>query len=208
MSKRGGVVSLLDRNAMTSGARPYSSIDLPGRAIAAVAGAMLLFCGLAAAAQDTKPNPPAPEAAPAYQPGMLNSVGRWFKDSFSRFSSNVEGAREGFNGLGERAGGAAKDAADVAKDAAAAAKNAADAMMRLPNARVVEGHARCITAANGAPDCRQAAEAVCKGKGFGSGSSLDIQSAQKCSARVWLSRRPSDAGACEMESFVTRAVCQ
>jgi hypothetical protein len=139
---------------------------------------------------------------------MLDSVGRWFKDSFRRFSSNVEGARDSFSALGDRAGGAAKDAADAAKDAAAAAKDATDALARLPNARVVEGRARCTVAANGAPDCRRAAEAVCKSKGFGSGSSLDIQSAQKCSARVWLSGRPPESGDCEMESFVTRAVCQ
>jgi hypothetical protein len=201
------VVSLLDRNAMISSARP-SSIDLPGRAIAAVAGAMLVLFSLAAAAQDNKPSPPAREAAPASQPGMLDSVGRWFKDSFRRFSSNVEGARDSFSAMGDRAGGAAKDAADAAKDAAAAAKDATDALARLPNARVVDGRARCTVAANGAPDCRRAAEAVCKSKGFGSGSSLDIQSAQKCSARVWLSGRPPDPGDCEMESFVTRAVCQ
>jgi hypothetical protein len=193
---------------MISDARPCSSIGLPGRALAAIAGALLLFCSLAAAAQDTKPNPPPPDAAPAYQPGMLDSVGRWFKDSYSRFSSNVEGARGTINDLGGRASGAAKDAADAAKDAAAAAKDATDALVRLPNARVVDGRERCTMAANGAPDCRQAAEAVCKSKGFGSGSSLDIQSAQKCSARVWLSRRQSDPGACEMQSFVTRAVCQ
>jgi hypothetical protein len=192
---------------MISSARPYSSIDLPGRAIAAVAGGLLLLFSLAAAAQDNAPSAPAREAAPASQPGMLDSVGRWFKDSFGRFSSNVEGARDSFSALGDRAGGAAKDAADAAKDAAAAAKDATDALVRLPNARVVEGHARCIMAANGAPDCRQAAEAVCKSKGFGSGSSLDIQSAQKCSARVWLSRS-REPGDCETQSFVTRAVCQ
>jgi hypothetical protein len=193
---------------MIRGARPYSSVDLPGRAIAAIAGAALLLFSLAAAAQDAKPGPPPREAAPAYQPGMLDGVGRWFKDSFGRFRSNVEAARASFSGLGERAGGAAKDAADAAKDAAAAAKDAADALARWPNARVVDGRARCSIAENGAPDCRRAAEAVCKRKGFGSGSSLDIQSAQKCPARVWLSQRPPGPGDCEMQSFVTRAVCQ
>lgn len=193
---------------MISSARPCSSIDLPGRALAAVAGAMLLLFSLAAAAQDAKPNPPAREAAPAAQPGMLDSVGRWFKDSFGRFSSNVEAARDSFSGLGDRASGAAKDATDAAKDAAAAAKDAADALARLPNARVVEARARCTVATNGAPDCRRAAEGVCKAKGFASGSSLEIQSAQKCPARVWLSRRPPEPGDCEMQSFVIRAVCQ
>jgi hypothetical protein len=192
---------------MTSSAGPYSSFDLPGLATAVVAGGMLLLSGLAAAAQDNAPTAPARQPAPANQPGMLDSVGRWFKDSYDRLSSNVEGARDSFSALGDRAGGAAKDAADAAKDAAATAKDATDALVRLPNARVVEGHARCTMAANGAPDCRQAAEAVCKSKGFGSGSSLDIQSAQKCSARVWISRS-REPGDCETQSFVTRAMCQ
>jgi hypothetical protein len=186
---------------MTSDAKTFFPIGLPRRAIAAVAGGMLLLFSPIAAAQDTKPNPPAREAAPASRPGMLDSVGRWFKDSFGRISSHIEGARTTFGGLGERASGAAQGAADTAKDAA-------DAVARLPNARVVEGHARCAVATNGAPDCRRAAEGVCKAKGFGSGSSLEIQSAQKCPARVWLSGRPPEPGDCEMQSFVTRAVCQ
>jgi|SRR4051812_11856919 len=192
---------------MTSTARPYSSIDLPRLATAVIAGGMLLLFSLAAAAQDATPNPPGRDAAPAARPGMLDSVGRWFKDSYNRLSSNVEGARDSFSVLGDRAGDAAKDAADAAKDAAATAKDATDALVRLPNARVVEGHARCTMAANGAPDCRQAAEAVCKSKGFDSGSSLDIQSSQKCSARVWLSRS-REPGDCETQSFVIRAMCQ
>jgi hypothetical protein len=201
------MASLRDRRAMISSARPYSSIDLPRLATAVIVGCVLLLSGLPAAAQDANPNPPARAAAPAAQPGMLESMGRWFKDSYDRLSSNVEGARDSFSALGDRAGGAARDAADAAKDAAATAKDATDALVRLPNARVVEGRARCTMAANGAPDCRQAAEAVCKGKGFGSGSSLDIQSSQKCSARVWLSRS-REPGDCETQSFVTRAMCQ
>ena len=193
---------------MISDARPCSSIGRKRRAPAAVAAALLLLCSLAAAAQEAKPTPPAPDAAAAYRPGMLEGVGRWFKDSVARFNSHVEGARDSVSGLGERAGGAAKDAADAARDAAAAAKDAADALVRLPNARVVDARERCVLAANGAPDCKVAAETVCKGKGYASGSSFEIQSAQKCSARVWLSRRPSDPGACEMESFVVRALCQ
>jgi hypothetical protein len=143
---------------------------------------------------------------------MLDTVGRWFKDSFYRLGSNVEGARGTLGEIGERATGAAKDAAGVATDAAKgtadAAKGAADAVARLPGTRVVEGKARCTVAANGAPDCRGAAEAVCRGKGFGAGSSLDIQSSQKCPARVWLSRRSPEPGDCETQSFVVRAVCQ
>jgi uncharacterized protein YjbJ (UPF0337 family) len=203
---------------MTSGLQASSLIGPRARGIAVAAGAAILLFSLAAAAQETRPAPPARPPAPArtYDPGMLDSVGQWFKDSFNRLGSSVEGARDTFGGLGERASGAAKDAAGVAKGAvqdaakgtADAAKGAADAVARLPGARVVEGRARCEVADNGAPDCRAAAEAVCRGKGFGSGSSLDIQSTQKCPARVWISGRAPEPGDCEKQSFVTRAMCQ
>jgi hypothetical protein len=195
---------------MTSGAKAFLPTGLPRQALAAAAGSMLLLFSLAAAAQESRPaaNPPARAAASAHQPGPLDSVGRWFKDSFNRLGSNVQGARDTLGGLGERASGAAKEAAGAARQATDAAKDAADAVVRLPNSRVVEARARCTIAANGAPDCRQAAASVCKAKGFGSGSSLDIQSAHKCPARVWLSGRSPEPGDCETEAFVTRAVCQ
>lgn len=181
---------LASRDAMTSGAKTSLPIGPARWGLALFAGAMLLVASLAAAAQESKPasDPSAPETTPAHQPGMVDKVGRWFKDSFGRLGSSVDGARTSLGGLGD------------------SASDAADAVARLPNARVVEGHARCAIAANGAPDCRKAAEAVCKNKGFGSGSSLNIQSAQKCPARAWLGR--AEPGDCEVQSFVTRAMCQ
>jgi hypothetical protein len=172
---------------MTNSAEISLRHNRQARATAVVAAAMLLLFGLGAAAQDAKPSPP----APTYQPGMLDSVGRWFKGSFS--------------GFGSRTVDAAKEAADAAKDAADAAKEAA---MKFPNARLVEGRERCAVAANGAADCRKAIEAVCKAKGFSSGSSLEIQASQKCRARAWISGGPTEPGDCEMQSFVTRAMCQ
>jgi len=206
-----------------SGNRPS---NLPGRwargiAVPPAAIAAVLLFSLAVTAQEAQP--PRQPASPAQQettrraePGMLESIGRWFQDSFDRFKSGIQGAGGTIGDLGDRASGAAKDAADVAKDAAksaadaakGAAKNAADTVARLPRTRVVDGRERCAVAPNGAPDCRVAADAVCRGKGFGSGTSLDIQSAQKCPARIWLSGRSPEPGECEVETFVTRAVCQ
>ncbi len=175
------------------------------RCVAAAVGGLLLF-SVAAMAQESKPapTPPTRETTPAYEPGMLDSVGRWFKDSFSRLSTNVEGAGESLGGWGARASGAAKEAADAAKEAADAAK---EAVAKFPNARMIDGRERCTIAPNGGPDCRKAAETVCRSKGFSSGSSLEIQSAQKCPARVWISGK-SEPGDCEVQSFVTRAMCQ
>ena len=193
---------------MTSGDNT-NRIGLRKRTGFAVAGCLLLFCSVTAIAQESRPaaNPPAQEAAPPHKPGMLDSMGRWFKESFGLINKNVEGARDSLGNFRERAGGVARDATDAAKDAATAAREAAAAVAKLPTARVVDGHERCVTAENGAPDCAKAAEAVCKAKGYGSGSSLEIQSAQKCSARAWLSGR-QDTSACELQSFVIRAMCQ
>jgi hypothetical protein len=155
-------------------------------------------------AQETQ-TPPSQQTKPPEEPTVLESIGRWFEDSMGRINSDMRAARGTFDNLGGKASGAAKDAADAAKDVA---KEAADAVARLPNARVVDGRERCTLAPNGAPDCRVAADAVCRGKGYSSGKSVDIQSAQKCSARIWLSGRKPDASECEVESFVTRAVCQ
>jgi hypothetical protein len=98
------------------------------------------------------------------------------------------------------------------------AKGAIDAVTRLPAtvglpqvglpSSMVTGRARCIAAANGAPDCLAATEALCKSKGFTAGNSLDIQSAQRCKAHVWLSGRAAEPTDCTTESFVTRAVCR
>jgi hypothetical protein len=136
---------------------------------------------------------------------MLESVGRWFRDSLDRANSTVQGAGDRLGDLSKGAGGAAREAARGAADAA---RGAAGAVVRLPNARVISGRERCAMAPNGAPDCRAAAEAVCRGKGFASGSSLDMQSAQKCSVRAWLSGRSAEPGECQIETFVTRAMCQ
>jgi hypothetical protein len=175
----------------------------------ALAACILLFARLAAA-QETTPaqRPSPPPAASNYQPGLLEGVGRWFKDSFSRPSPSADGARGTLGGWGGRAGVAAKEAAVTARQATDAAKDAADVVARLPNARVVEARARCIIAANGAPDCRTAARSVCKAKGFGSGASLEIQATQKCPARVWLSGRAPDPGECAPQAILVRAVCQ
>jgi hypothetical protein len=111
-----------------------------------------------------------------------------------------------------RANQAAKDAAvasqEAMKKAGDAAKEAATAMIRLPNTRVIEVREKCEAATNGAPDCRAAANTACRGKGFNNGQPVDIQTAQKCPATIWLSGRAPGDGECKLETAVTRAVCQ
>jgi hypothetical protein len=146
---------------------------------------------------------PSPLAAPnsSYQPGFLDAFGRFLIDSKDRLDTQLKDARDKFGDITARTN-------DAARDTAGAAKDAATSFVGLPNARIITGRERCATAQNGAPDCRTAAEVICRGRGFNSGKSLDTHSAQKCPARVWLSGRVPSESDCTTETFVIRAVCQ
>jgi hypothetical protein len=193
----------------------------------------VLACGLLgvighAVAQQPQPQPPPPQqqqppvdqtaptvmppapAVPSYafQPGFIDAVGRWLGNSKTTLDQQLRGTQETIGDIGLQASDAVKDAAGAAKEVAGAAKQATGAIADLPNTRVVNGRQRCPLAANGAPDCSPAAVALCKGRGFAGGRGLDIDSAQKCPAWVWLSGRSPQRGECHTETFVTRAVCQ
>jgi hypothetical protein len=173
----------------------------------------------APAAQPFTTQPPATQpstaepANPGYQPGFIDAFGRFIGESASKLNSQLKSTNETLGNLGSQTTGAAKDAAQGAAQAAAqaavgTAKEAAGVIIGLPSQHIVTGRERCAAAANGAPDCRSAADAACRAKGFAAGKSLDTQSAQKCPARVWLSGRLPADGDCQLETFVTRAVCQ
>jgi hypothetical protein len=158
----------------------------------ALAGLFALAMASLAAAQE-----------PAAQPerrGFFGSIGQWFEDQASNIGSGFSGARKQVEGFGREAGVAARSTAEGAKDAA-------DAVVRLPGTRPVRGHETCRTAPNGAPDCVAAANALCKSKGFASGKSLDMTTAEVCPPKVYLSGRTSDSD-CRTETFVSRALCQ
>lgn len=160
------------------------------------AGAILLTAALALAQDGANGNP----RVSAEEPGFFGSIVRWFDDQASKFGSNLRGARSGVENFGHEAGVAAKTTIEGAKDAA-------DAVTRIPTARVVTGHEKCDIAPNGAPDCVVAANAMCKTKGFASGKSVDMTTAEICPAQVYLSGR-SSGPECHTETFVSRALCQ
>jgi hypothetical protein len=137
-----------------------------------------------------------PEAPP---PTLLHALTRWFDESLANVG--LHDVQSPLGDLGARSGEAVKDAAEVAV-------GAAGAVVRLPTTRVVTARQRCELAGNGAPDCQTAANTVCRTMGFWSGRSVDIESAQKCPAQVWLSRRSPEPGECALETYVTRAICQ
>jgi hypothetical protein len=156
-------------------------------------------------AQPTTAQPP----SASYQPGFIDAFGRFIGESASKLNSRLKSTNETLGNLSSQTTGAAKDAAEGAAQAAVGtAKQAAGAIVGLPSQHIVTGRERCAAAANGAPDCRAAADAACRAKGFAAGKGLDTQSAQKCPARVWLSGRLPADGDCQLETFVTRVVCQ
>ena len=147
-----------------------------------------------AAAEDASKGP-----APA-QPGFFAAIGHWFDQTADNFSAGVRHMRERFQNFGNEAGVAAKTTVDSAKDAA-------DAVGRIPGTRVIAGHEKCQIAPNGAPDCIAAAYAICQAKGFKTGKSIDMTTAEVCPAQVYLAGRSSGLG-CHTETFVSRALCQ
>ena len=161
-----------------------------------LAAALVVSSGLAAA-QGTAGAPA--QSAPE-PPGFFESIGSWFDRSVDNFNAGVRNIKDRFKNFGDEASVAAKNTVENAK-------GAADAVGRLPNTRVVRGHAKCQTAPNGAPDCIAAAYEICQKKGFKTGKSVDMTTAEVCPAQVYLSGR-SSGSECHTETFVSRALCQ
>jgi hypothetical protein len=136
----------------------------------------------------------AQETRPREEPGFFEGIARWFDEAFS-------GAGKEVQNFGREAGVAARTTVDGAKDAAGA-------VVRIPAARVMSGHEKCRNAPNGAPDCVVAAERLCKAKGFDTGKSVDMTTAEVCPAKVMLQGRTGAVGECRDETFVSRALCQ
>ena len=157
---------------------------------------ILVLTSALAFAQDAAP----PSDNPKEDTGFFAAVGRWFSQQSANVNSTFKDARQKVEGFGQEAGAAAKSTVEGAKDAAGA-------VARIPNVRTVSGHEKCQFAPNGAPDCVAAANAICKTKGFDSGRSLDMTTAEICPPKVWMAGR-STGPECRTETFVSRAVCQ
>ena len=185
---------------MNSTAIFQHSSRMSGVRTALAAAALLLISGLATVAQEPpKAPPPAPPAA-AEDVGFFGAIGRWFDRQTEAVRSTFSSAGDKVEDLGHEASVAARTTVDNAK-------NVGDAVTRIPGTRVVTGHERCKVAPNGAPDCLTAAEAICKTKGFASGKSVDMTTAEICPPKVYLSGRSTGEG-CHTETFVSRALCQ
>jgi len=147
----------------------------------------LLLVGTAAA-QET----PAPAEPPVARPGIFDVIERWFEDSKTQIDNQIKGTQQAIEG-------AAKDAAKAGQ--------AGSAILGLPGSKA-QGRVRCMVAPNGAPDCVEAAHALCRSKGYGPGKSLEVNTVNKCPTWVWLSGQPAPEGTCTTETYVLQATCQ
>jgi hypothetical protein len=149
-------------------------------------------------AQEAPPSPPADTAAPPPPKDAIDGFGKWMQQGVANMGA-------GFGAIVGAVGGQANQAA---KGAADAARNAATRVSKLPTTGITGGHERCVVAPNGAPDCRIAAETMCRAKGYASGTSVDFVTVENCPPPYRTSRRDAPEGVCTMEHFVTKALCQ
>ena len=129
----------------------------------------------------SEPAPP-PDPAPKENPGLINEIGKLLEKPASLLPT-LKSPRETID-------------------------DAADALSWLTKSPGVKGRAACPVAANGAPDCKAAADRLCQSKGFKQGKSLDVDTTRNCSVKALLSGRKPEEGECRTETYVTRAVCQ
>jgi hypothetical protein len=165
----------------------------------------------ATAQPGSPPQPSAPSAAapPATteKPGFFDDFARWWRDSVADFNAKLKEQQSKLDDFNKKSAEAAQDAATATQQAM---KNAADAVVKSTTSKVIETRAPCAIAGNGSADCATAAVNACKSKGFSDGQPLDVRTAEKCNASLWLQgqgQRQTSAD-CPIETVVLRAACQ
>jgi len=127
--------------------------------------------------------------APAENPGLFNEMGKALEKSLSILPT-------------------LKSPGETLDDLKDAAKTASEGLSRLTGGSMAEGRIKCPVSANGAPDCKAAADKLCQAKGFKAGKSLSTDSAEACSAKVLIPGRTRKPDDCRTDNFVIRALCQ
>ena len=123
----------------------------------------------------------APSSSPAREenPGLINEMGKLF-DKLPSILPPIKSPSETMNDLSR-----------LAKPST-----------------MVSGRVACPVSSNGAPDCKQAADQLCQGKGYKEGKSLNTDAAEKCSAKVLIPGRQRKPDDCRSDTYVTSALCQ
>jgi hypothetical protein len=148
-----------------------------------------------------QPAPPAPDE----NPGLVNEIGKLLKNPTSMLPSFTSPRETPEPPKPEEA--KPKPAAPEAA-APAVTPPAEPAPSRMLVPAMVSGRAVCPVSSTGGPDCKAAADTLCRSKGYSDGKSLASDAVEKCSAKLLIPGRARQPGDCKTESFVTRAWCQ
>jgi hypothetical protein len=137
-----------------------------------------------------QPAEPAPPPAGEENPGLIHEMGKLFDKSLSILPK-------------------IKSPSETIDDLNARAKDAGESLSNLARpSTMVSGRSACPVSANGAPDCKIAADKLCQSKGYKEGKSLNMDSAESCSPKVFIPGRARKPDDCRTDNFVTRAMCQ
>jgi hypothetical protein len=136
---------------------------------------------------EAAPSPPPPRRED--NPGLINEMGKMFEKSLSILPT-------------------LKSPGETIDDLNARAKDAGETLSRLAKPSMVTGRMKCLVSANGAPDCKAAADKLCQTKEFKEGKNLTTDSAEACSAKVLIPGRTRKPDDCRTDTYVTRALCQ
>jgi hypothetical protein len=140
--------------------------------------------GQAAAGQAAPTPPPEPE-----NPGLISEIGKLLHKL-----PPLKSPSETIDDLNQRTKDATKGATETLTNLA------------KPSS-MVSGRTMCPVSANGAPDCKAAADKLCQDKGYKEGRSLTMDSAEKCSAKVLIPGRTRKPDDCRTDNYVTAALC-
>jgi hypothetical protein len=139
---------------------------------------------------------PAPPPAPEENPGLVNEIGKLLKNPTSLLPSFSAPTAD-------------PPTPDASKpEPATEAAKPAETPSRPIVPAMVSGRAVCPVSSTGGPDCKAAADTLCRAKGYSDGKSLASDAVEKCSAKLLIPGRARQPGDCKTESFVTRAWCQ
>lgn len=183
-----------------------------------VAVVFLALSGLALAACDeawsqtppaAPPVEPSPTAPPRENPGLINEIGKLLERRQPLFP--VVTPPQAPSQASPEPAPAASDQAGPGGEPTPRGKPADSGLphldLKIPSMQ--KGREKCPVTADGASDCKAAADALCRAHGYREGKSTDTDATQKCSAEaLLLSGRKSQPGACRTDYFVTRAWCQ
>ena len=141
--------------------------------------------------------PPASAPVPDNS-GLIHDIGKLFEKSLTILPP-LKSPGEAMDDMNARARETAKETI----------KDAGDALSRLVKpSSMVSGRTICPAAANGTPDCKAAADRLCQSKGYTQGKSLNADTAETCSAKVFIPGRQRKPGDCRTDNYVTTALCQ